>query len=72
MAKLLLLLLVGGALYWWWRKPAPRQTKPRVKPTENMVRCAHCGVHLPQSEAVSGTGVWFCSALHHDEFSARQ
>jgi uncharacterized protein len=33
--------------------------------TEAMVRCAHCGVHLPQSEAiVNPAGRPFCSEEH--------
>jgi uncharacterized protein len=31
---------------------------------EQMVGCAHCGVNLPQSEAVAGNGSFFCSEAH--------
>jgi uncharacterized protein len=32
---------------------------------EAMLRCAHCGVHLPQSEALlNDQGQPFCSAAH--------
>ena len=43
----------------------PKQANtPRVSETEAMVRCAHCGVHLPGSEAVTKEGVGFCSQAH--------
>jgi len=32
--------------------------------TEQMVRCAQCGVHLPRSEATLAAGELFCSAEH--------
>ncbi len=32
---------------------------------EKMVGCAHCGIHLPLSEAVPGaTGLHYCSEEH--------
>jgi uncharacterized protein len=38
-----------------------------VTPLDTMVACAHCGVHLPQSETVSDTqGRRFCSPAHRD------
>jgi uncharacterized protein len=29
-----------------------------------MVRCAHCGLHLPQKEAVIAGDVPYCSEAH--------
>ncbi|HRH06612.1 MAG TPA: PP0621 family protein [Burkholderiaceae bacterium] len=45
------------------------QAKTRTPPKQQMVSCAHCGVHLPQSEALPspdglGGAPWFCSAEH--------
>jgi len=36
------------------------------KPTksEDMVKCAQCGVHLPQSDSVSEQGQYYCSEAH--------
>jgi uncharacterized protein len=31
------------------------------------VRCAHCGVHLPRSEALPGRGGLFCGPSHRAE-----
>lgn len=31
---------------------------------ERMVACAHCGLHIPQSEAVQQAGQLYCSQEH--------
>jgi uncharacterized protein len=40
-----------------------RQGEPQVKPGD-LVRCAHCGVHLPRGEARQAEGALFCSEEH--------
>jgi len=46
--------------------PRPPAPPPPTTPTqEAMVRCAHCGLHLPESDALSdGAGRVFCSPAH--------
>ncbi len=44
-------------------KPAKRR-RPEKKPLESMVRCEHCGIHLPRSEAVMADGRIWCSQDH--------
>lgn len=34
------------------------------KAVENMVKCAHCGVNLPRSEAIHSGGDFFCTPEH--------
>ena len=34
--------------------------------TEDMVRCAQCGVHLPKSESISSGDIYYCSKDHLD------
>ncbi len=48
------------------RKPkqAKRRGAPPVEHAENMVRCGHCGIHMPRSEAVLSGGNTWCSAEH--------
>lgn len=44
------------------RKPARPATANRNAEPEPMVRCEHCGIHLPRSEAVlSGGQTWCCT-----------
>ncbi len=78
--RVLLWMLIGLAVYLLWRKwqrerdaataDAARQAAPRRPGAEQpstgrMVRCAHCGLHLPESEAVrSGDGRDYCSPAH--------
>jgi uncharacterized protein len=38
---------------------------------EPMRQCAHCGVHLPASDAVSSGGRDYCSEAHSDAGPAR-
>lgn len=33
---------------------------------ELMIRCAHCGVYFPQSDAVSAGALHYCSVAHRD------
>lgn len=31
---------------------------------EDMVRCVHCGVHLPKRESILSNGKFYCSDAH--------
>lgn len=42
-------------------QPAPRATPPA--PTD-MVACAHCGLHLPLTDAVPGAQGRYCTDAH--------
>ncbi|SIT14468.1 PP0621 family protein [Achromobacter sp. MFA1 R4] len=46
------------------QKKTSRKEPPQPKPLESMVRCAHCGIHLPRSEALLQNGQTWCSADH--------
>ncbi|MGD2117458.1 MAG: PP0621 family protein [Chromatiales bacterium] len=50
------------------RKSARPEIKTGKKKviTGNMVECAHCGLHLPEEEAVSRHGKFYCSEQHAD------
>ncbi|WP_208622029.1 PP0621 family protein [Bordetella genomosp. 12] len=45
---------------------APRRPggPPAAKAAEPMVRCTHCGIHVPRSEAVLQNGQTWCSLEH--------
>lgn len=34
------------------------------RPIENMVRCAQCGTHVPEKEALERDGQYYCSRAH--------
>jgi uncharacterized protein len=75
MAKLFVVLLVVVVGLWALLSRAragrrgegtpPRATRqPARAEGEEMVRCAHCGVHLPGSDAVRAGGRPYCSTEH--------
>jgi uncharacterized protein len=74
MKVLLTLAIVVLALLWWFGKgrgggAASRKAKPvkaaKAVPALTMVSCAHCGLHLPQPDAVEGEGGrHYCSSEH--------
>jgi len=68
MSRLLMLVAIGVAVYWLFRsygKDVSRQDSPAV---EDMVRCAHCGLHIPRSEGLQSGGNYFCGAEHRDAY----
>ncbi|WP_164878303.1 PP0621 family protein [Pollutimonas thiosulfatoxidans] len=46
------------------KDPKKVKNKAGTKPMESMVRCEHCGIHLPRSEAVLTDGRTWCSQEH--------
>jgi uncharacterized protein len=74
MQKIVLVIIAVIALLWLLRGLGRRQppTAPPSKPpppaVQDMVACAHCGVHLPASDALPGRGGVFCGAAHREAF----
>lgn len=69
MSRLLLIIAIVAVVYLLirsYRKQAPQQDKPIA--AEDMVRCAHCGVHLPKGESIEADGQFFCGAGHRDAY----
>lgn len=74
--KFFLLLAVFFVVVWLVRRGlrrVPPSTPPQapVAPpagapsaSESIVACMHCGLHLPQSEAVESAAGWFCDDAH--------
>ena len=70
MIKVLIIALAVALLLWLLfgrsrRRDKPPQSTPRGG-AEDMVSCAHCGVHLPRSEALVARSLHYCSAAHRD------
>ena len=66
MGKYLLLIFVVVAA-WWLAKSfrrGDRAADPPEAAPEQMVNCAHCGLYLPQGEAIREGNRFFCSAEH--------
>ena len=76
--KYLLVLRVILIAVGVWRKrhraDAPRagraapRAESRLQPPQDMVACAHCGLHLPRSDALmlgaASQAEYYCSAEH--------
>lgn len=66
--KYLLVLAVLAIAYGLWRNkrrpPTDRSSPPRVPAPQDMVACAHCGLHLPRTDALSQGRQHYCSADH--------
>lgn len=63
------LLLVVGFLVWavlraYQRSLNKPQATTREQTVEDMVKCAHCGVNLPRSEAIYSGGDFYCTPEH--------
>jgi len=58
-AKYLLLLVVLAVCGTLWLRR--RATPPQV---QTMVRCAHCGVHVPKDLALQHLGRSYCCVAH--------
>ncbi len=73
MAKFLLLLaVIAGVVLLLknYQRSLARQQKEEEgadasrSSLEDMVRCAHCGVHLPKSEGFLSQGAFYCTDEH--------
>lgn len=72
MSRLIFLFAVIAVVYWLLKSYLKQPTKPaEPKSSEDMVRCAQCGVHLPKSESILAGGEYFCSDAHRRDHSGR-
>ena len=64
--KYLFWAIVIAFVWWAWRRTrgSATQQPPTAPPPQAMVTCAHCGIHLPHTEAVAGSRGQYCSAAH--------
>jgi uncharacterized protein len=72
MVRLLLwVILIAVAVYFFKRmgkRPAPRKSSPQPEGVAApMVRCEHCGVHVPRDRALSQQQQWYCSQAHLEQ-----
>lgn len=75
---LFFLLLAALAWIWFFKRPSVRdgsgrrERAPQQKPVERIVQCAHCGLRLPEGEALAeGEQRHFCSVEHRNAHIGR-
>lgn len=77
MSKLAFFLIIAVLIYWIIKARLSEDTENKEENTEvdetgsgtpksleEMVRCAHCGVHLPRSESITSQSKFFCCDEH--------
>ena len=70
MSRLLVVVVIFIAIYLllkYYRKQMPKKDvlgEDASKRRENMVRCEHCGVHLPKGESIMVDHKHYCSEAH--------
>lgn len=71
------LLIIGAAI--WLAimllrrliSPRPRPMESRTNATSTMVKCAHCGLHIPESEAILHHGHYYCCQEHRRQHTTK-
>lgn len=66
MSRLIFLIAIVAVAYLLIKSFRKGEVKNDGDKVEDMVRCAHCGVHLPRGESIQAEGLFFCSAEHRD------
>lgn len=70
--RLLFLIAIIAGAFWLWRRFS-RTTATRANTRNSatqaapMVRCQHCGVHVPRNNALANGEQWFCSQNHLEQ-----
>ena len=66
MSRLIFIIALAAVVYLLLRS----KRKPASPPitTEDMVRCAYCGVHLPKGESIKSGERFFCSTADRDAY----
>lgn len=76
MSRLLFLVVIFIVIYWLFKSYRNRVSKDQAtgdasSQAEDMVRCAHCGVHLPKHESTMAGGKYFCNEAHRHMHNER-
>lgn len=71
--KYLLIFLIIFLVAWRWRTARDAEQSQAVKKKAaaqalpvDVVACDHCGVHIPQSDAIQGQRGMYCTLQHRN------
>jgi len=64
MSRLLFLFAIVALVYLLFRLYRKKLSSKKENVVEDMVCCAHCGMHLPRGESIRAEGRDFCSEEH--------
>jgi uncharacterized protein len=62
--RIILILVALWLVLGFVRQALERRRSRHGTATTEMVRCAHCGVHLPRDETIEHGGEIYCSEEH--------
>ena len=67
--RTLLILIALAVVFLAVKRLFPPARTPKKKQLKhgNMVQCAHCGIYLPEPEALTREGRTYCSQAHLEE-----
>ncbi len=70
LARTLVIAAMAVLVYYLYRRWSDAQKVAEKKPPkpQPMKKCAHCGVHMPEKEAVSLDQLYFCSEDHKSRY----
>jgi uncharacterized protein len=71
--KYVVLIAVIVLVYFIVKSHLKKAERSRHRPAkdEDMVRCVHCGLHLPRSESVLSGDLFYCSPDHRQLHQAK-
>ncbi len=68
LVRLVVMFIIAWLIYSltrrWLASLDQEQKSGRSAHIETMVRCADCGLHVPQNEALQAQGKYYCSDEH--------
>lgn len=69
MARLLTLIALFVLAWWLWQRfTRLKRSRPQATTkSQPMVRCVHCGTHVPQGEALTHDNRWYCCRDHLEQ-----
>lgn len=64
--RLLILIILLALLYRFWRQWRAGKTSKSKQPVDQgkMVACKHCGLYLPERDALRDGDTFYCSEAH--------
>lgn len=68
MSRLIFLFAIAATVYLLIKSYSRKNPEKKQDISEDMVRCAQCGVHLPKSESIREGEQIFCCAAHRDAY----
>lgn len=70
--RLVIIVFIGWLLFRLfrrWQNRIPTKPPGSGEKIDTMVKCAHCGVHIPRQNAIENNEKFFCCEEHKNNYS---